>query len=241
MKTTDKRIQSICKDQPMEQLTKLGAKIREARQRQNLTLRDIADQVGLTVSHISQMERGLTNPSVSALLSIAGALGLPMEYFFSSEALTLATRESADATGPSWDASTSLRRTHGAPRARLDVAESRELPSPGVSPIVKNTLRDIIKVTGGIEWQRLTPHHDNTIEFIELRYDVGASGGDSAYMHHGREYGVILEGRLQVELGFSKHVLEPGDSISFDCSIPHRFVNIGVVPVRGIWVIVDRY
>lgn len=70
---------------PADPFTQLGLKIREARKLRNLTLTELAGRVGLTASHISQIERGLTSPSVSSLLSIAGALDLPMEYFFADD------------------------------------------------------------------------------------------------------------------------------------------------------------
>jgi mannose-6-phosphate isomerase-like protein (cupin superfamily) len=35
-------------------------------------------------------------------------------------------------------------------------------------------------------------------------------------------------------------VLEAGDSISIDSSIPHRLTNSGKVPVHGIWFVLGR-
>jgi mannose-6-phosphate isomerase-like protein (cupin superfamily) len=35
-------------------------------------------------------------------------------------------------------------------------------------------------------------------------------------------------------------VLGPGDSISFDSTVPHRLTNPGDEPVRGVWVVVGR-
>lgn len=192
----------------------LGQKVREARLAQNLTLREVARRAGLTASLISQIERGLANPSVSSLLSIANVLGLPMDYFFD----------------------TGARAAAAAP-----VVVNQQPVSGEVVPVVRSADRDIVHIAGGVQWHRLTPKHDQAIEFIELRYDVGASSGDLAYQHRGREYGVLLQGRLLIELGFNKYILEPGDSISFDCTMPHRIVNVGDVPVIGIWVILDRY
>ena len=51
----------------------------------------------------------------------------------------------------------------------------------------------------GVEFQRLTPHDDAAIEFIEVRHEIGA-GDAEAYHHRGREYGLVLEGRLLVEI-----------------------------------------
>jgi transcriptional regulator with XRE-family HTH domain len=232
---------------PSEQLTKLGMKIRQARQQQSLTLKTVADRVGLTPSHISQMERGVTHPSVSALLGIAGALGLPMEYFFSSDAVIAenASRTDGGRENPA-DPSSIIKSIHEQVRSRqgsspADSRESRGTSTSDIEPVVRSTERQVIKVVGGIEWHRLTPSYDQSTEFIVLRYEVGASGGEFAYTHQGREYGFVMQGRLTVELGFSTYVLEPGDSISFDCTTPHRLINAGDEPVVGIWVILDRY
>ena len=58
--------------------------------------------------------------------------------------------------------------------------------------------------------------------------------------HPGREYGVVLEGQLGVQLGFDEYTLGPGDSIAFDSTKPHRLCNLGDVPVNGIWFVVGR-
>jgi len=58
--------------------------------------------------------------------------------------------------------------------------------------------------------------------------------------HNGTEYGYVLSGRLQVSLGFDNYVLEPGDSISFDCTQPHRFSTVGDETVEAVWFVVGR-
>ena len=51
----------------------------------------------------------------------------------------------------------------------------------------------------------------------------------------------MINGRLGVTVGFEEYVLEPGDSISFESSIPHRLHNDGDIDVRAIWVVLGRY
>lgn len=208
-----------------DQLTQLGKKIREARKARGLTLQDVASEVQLTASHISQIERGVTNPSVSALLGIAGVLGLPMEYFF-SEGLTIP------------GAVARIGRSQPLDPASFPLREV--VSPPESSPVVLADSRDVVRIVGGIEWQKLTKDHEAGVEFIELHYDVGASSGDLAYTHRGREYGIVLQGRLLIELGFNKYVLDKGASISFDCSVPHRLANIGDEEIIGIWMVLDR-
>ncbi len=52
----------------------LGKRLRARRRELSLTLKEVADGAGLSVGFISQVERGLTVPSLSSLASIAGVL-----------------------------------------------------------------------------------------------------------------------------------------------------------------------
>ena len=64
---------------------------------------------------------------------------------------------------------------------------------------------------------------------------------ESAYQRHaGHEWGYVLSGRLQVRIGFQEYILEPGDAISIDSSIPHRLATIGDVPVEAVWFVLGR-
>jgi mannose-6-phosphate isomerase-like protein (cupin superfamily) len=53
----------------------LGAAIRSLRVEQGVRLADLAEQTALSVSFLSQLERGLTNPSLPSLVKISAALG----------------------------------------------------------------------------------------------------------------------------------------------------------------------
>ena len=63
----------------------LGEKIAEVRKKQNLSIRDLAKLADVTPSLLSQIERGLANPSVNSLKSIASSLNVPLFTFFVSE------------------------------------------------------------------------------------------------------------------------------------------------------------
>ena len=51
---------------------KLGERLRELRQQRDLTLLQLSQQTGLSVSYLSDLERGRTNPSIDTLERIAG-------------------------------------------------------------------------------------------------------------------------------------------------------------------------
>ncbi|MEG1310547.1 MAG: helix-turn-helix domain-containing protein [Romboutsia sp.] len=63
----------------------IGEKISQFRKKQNLSIRDLAKLAEVTPSLLSQIERGLANPSVNSLKSISSALNVPLFTFFISE------------------------------------------------------------------------------------------------------------------------------------------------------------
>ena len=94
-----------------------------------------------------------------------------------------------------------------------------------------------------MRWERLTADRDPEVDFLHVVYDVGgASSHDRIFMRHaGREYGLVLGGRLRVTTGFQPHELGPRDSRSFDSSIPQLLENVGDEPVTAVWVVVGRH
>ncbi len=60
----------------------IGIKIRNLRNQNGLTQEELADRTELTKGFISQLERGLTAPSVSTLLDIVECLGTNLSDFF---------------------------------------------------------------------------------------------------------------------------------------------------------------
>jgi transcriptional regulator with XRE-family HTH domain len=72
-------------DQNVEQevsALNLGGKIRNLRQRRNLTLQGVAAITGLSKSLLSQIENEVTIPPIATLARIAKGLGVTIGYFF---------------------------------------------------------------------------------------------------------------------------------------------------------------
>ncbi len=59
----------------------LGRRLRIARFDRNLTLKEVASRCGMSATHISEVERGKTSPTIGALQRIAAALGERPSYF----------------------------------------------------------------------------------------------------------------------------------------------------------------
>ncbi len=81
----------------------LGAFIRIQRKRANLSLRQLADLTSLSNPYLSQVERGLHEPSVRVLKAISDALNLSAETLLAEagliDAVTGKSAEAADVAG----------------------------------------------------------------------------------------------------------------------------------------------
>jgi len=60
----------------------IGKKIADLRKSKKLTIKDLAEEAKVTASMLSQLERGLANPSINTLKTIALALDVPLFTFF---------------------------------------------------------------------------------------------------------------------------------------------------------------
>ena len=201
---------------PGPDYSQIGAHLRTRRQQLGLSLRELAERLGVSASLISQIERGRANPSVSTLYALVAELDISLDDLLFSDG-RFAPR-SSDETGT--------------PVGR----------SKGGSPIQRGHDRQHIRLASGVIWERLTTRAEPGIEFLYVIYEVGgASSSDDSYQRHaGHEWGYVVSGVLQVTIGFEAYVLESGDSISFDSTTPHRLANIGDTPVHGIWFVLGR-
>ena len=199
------------------ELEDIGARVREERSRAGISQRELARRLGLSASLISQIESGQSKPSVSTLYSIVTELGVSVDDLFRG------------ANGAAGDGGPARGGKAGGGNADL-------------GPMVPVHDRHVIELDSGVRWERLTSHQHENVDFLFVLYDVGGSSASDTKMmrHPGREYGLVLEGRLGVQLGFNEYSLGPGDSIAFDSTQPHRLWNMGDVPVRGVWFVVGR-
>lgn len=66
--------------------TSLGADLRALRRARGLSLTDLATSLGRSVGWLSQVERDMSQPSISDLRAIAGQLGIPLSMLFGQAA-----------------------------------------------------------------------------------------------------------------------------------------------------------
>jgi transcriptional regulator with XRE-family HTH domain len=196
--------------------TGLGPRLRLVRSSRQLSVRELARRVGCSASLISQIERGVSVPSVGVLYSLATELGSSLDYLlFGSGA------------GPDADA---------APEAMPDPKAAE--PPPAI--VQRGCDRRIIDLASGVRWERLTPQSEAMTDFLEVIYSPGGHSTDERrpLRHDGREYGLVISGTLTANVGFESYELGPRDSIAFDSSTPHEYLNKTGDVVRAIWVVV---
>jgi transcriptional regulator with XRE-family HTH domain len=191
----------------------LGRLIRAERLGQGLGLREMARRLGISASALSQIETGKAQPSVSKLFDIVNLLGLSVDGLL------------AGGDG-----------TRGSP---VTVTRGQE----GYFSLQRAGEHESIQLESGVLWTRLTAGSFPGVEFLQVEYQPGAcSSREGSFMRHaGQEFGYLLAGRLRVDVGFERHQLGPGDSISFPATSPHRLSNDGPAPVKAVWCILGRH
>ncbi len=117
-------------------------------------------------------------------------------------------------------------------------ANAGDGPSAAIS-LVRSDQRSAVALGHGIEWQLLASEPGGSCEFREITYAPGACSSpvDELIRHVGHEYGVVLNGRLEVQVEQERLVLARGDSIAYDASLGHRLRNPGRRPMRALWLI----
>jgi transcriptional regulator with XRE-family HTH domain len=197
----------------------VGERIRRARVADGIGVRELARRIDVSASHVSQVERGLASFSVRALYNVVSILGISMDSLFENSSLD---------TRP--------------PRVEDEVAAtSHDGPLDGAGIVLRASARPAMQLQSGPRWERLTVKPEVGAEFLEVIYAPapGAEAPEDFIRHIGREYGIITQGTLSVQVGFGQADMHVGDSIAFDSSIPHRFWNRTEQEVKAVWFVWD--
>ena len=190
----------------------VGARLREARTQKRLSLRSLAQALGVSASLISQVETGKTQPSVQTLYAMANHLDLSLDELLG---MPPASGRSPDAGRVDTSLPNVQRAADNAVLEMENGVRWERLASAAGGP------GDAILVT-------YEPGASSSIEGKLMR-------------HRGMEYAYMLEGHLTLQLEFDVYDLGPGDSLQFDSVRPHMYTNKGTVNAKGIWFVVGRH
>lgn len=73
---------NVARTTSTEALMAFGAEVRQLRKARQMTLAELAQESGVSVSHLSAIERGTVNASLGKVSRLAHALAVPEEWFF---------------------------------------------------------------------------------------------------------------------------------------------------------------
>jgi transcriptional regulator with XRE-family HTH domain len=226
-----------------EPVVNLGARLKHHRQLSGLSVRALARQLGVSPSFMSQLENSKSQPSVATLYSISQLLRVSIDELFSTDELQPAAA-SAGADAGAADV-VSLR----AAGAQDGLVSRSDLGSPADAwPNEKSLARLCVTRPGerarlemdsGVVWNQLATNTGADLDFIEVIYPPHSTSTNDKRMlqHAGSEFGYLIEGQLEITVGFEVHTLDAGDAFGFDSSRPHLFANRTDRPARGVWYV----
>jgi transcriptional regulator with XRE-family HTH domain len=254
-----------------EPIIALGARLKQVRQQTGLSLREVARQLGVSPSFVSQLENGKSQPSVATLYSISQLLDVSIDELFSAEAREPApappAAESAHARrGPATRRGPVTSRRGPAVKASVPepppatVAEDQQVsrsdlasPADAWGPddvwardrgparlsVTRPGERARLTMDSGVVWEQLATNTGTGLDFIEIIYPPHSTSttGSRMLQHAGSEFGYLIEGELEVTVGFDVVTLHAGDALGFDSSMPHLLANKTDRPARGIWFV----
>lgn len=188
-----------------QQRSDMGAEIRELRKARKLTLQEMSKETDISLSYLSEIERGVTNPTVEAMEAIASALRVDFSWFFPSR----------QGKGPLERANV----VRADNRRNLNLLYGRSADEIGYSDRLLSS-----SIGGGFYMgiARFEPGKSNNRPFV--RYKKGTE-------HHG----IVLEGELELTLENEVITLNAGDSYSYDFSIRHRVRNMSDKLAILVW------
>lgn len=188
----------------------IGDRLREERVRSGLSQRELARRLGLSASLISQLESGVSKPSVGTLYAIVTELGVSLDRIIRGEEFS-ETDVTSNGNGPGGSL------VHPGERRVIELASGVRWE----------------QLTASIE-------DDIDFLHATYEVGGASTPDESLMRHHGREFGYVMSGVLGIQIGFEEYELHPGDSIGFDSTRPHRLYNKGDVPVEAIWFVLGR-
>lgn len=179
-----------------------GNRIREARKKKGMTLKQVADATGYTIGHISQIERNLKSPSLSALRKIAACLECSEVWLIMGESeQSLLPQSSGESDSRK---SYLIRKENRIPMKIPEIDISYSIFTPSHLPDGRAA-----KITGLMV--RMQPRHWVTEQMIShTTYDESL---------------LLLKGELELHMDNSVYTIHEGDSFYIPSGSLHNYMN----------------
>jgi len=189
----------------------LGSRIRRARQRMGLSIRELAEAAHLSKTSVVRLEAGGT-PQVSTLLRVCAALGIHVASIARPEGVEKEVVAIHRHENDEWFDLTDFGAGALAEPARR--AELADVP--------------LLILTSRLNSGRLLP------TVLELYRE------SESRSHPGEEFVYVLSGRARITVGTKQFDLDEGESATFWSAEEHRYAPAGdMLPVRVLSVRID--
>jgi transcriptional regulator with XRE-family HTH domain len=175
----------------------IGADIRALRKARGTTLVELSAAVGRSVGWLSQVERGLAEPSVRDLGRIAERLGVSISLFFRSSAKR--------------------------PEEQGIVLRAEDRVPIGSSQT-------------GLTEELLSPSLSGSFEMIRSTFAPRSDSGGRRSARAREDGGLVVSGRLVLEIDGVAFDLGPGDSFQF-ADRDYSWRNDGDQPAVVLWIV----
>ncbi|ATW27772.1 cupin domain-containing protein [Candidatus Formimonas warabiya] len=103
-------------------------------------------------------------------------------------------------------------------------------------PVIRKREQAVLHTSEGVSRRILVLDEKSQIQMAENTYEPGTASAEVTTRHRGKEFGVLIEGSLQIEIDNEVYTLESGDAIYYDSHHPHRFINSSQNRSKTIWV-----
>lgn len=114
--------------------------------------------------------------------------------------------------------------------------------------------QDAHLITRKGEHRTIVTHHDSSyykllhadreeraLDMMVITLKAGYTYDKKALSHEGEECGYVLKGTLTVYLNGKDYILQEGDSIHFDSTLPHKYINNGEEDCVSIWAMTPKF
>jgi transcriptional regulator with XRE-family HTH domain len=98
----------------------------------------------------------------------------------------------------------------------------------------------VVKGDHGMIHRTVTNDPIRGIEIAFNEYKRGASNSAKPITHDGFEYGLVIDGVLEVAIEDQTHVVSAGDLIRYSSDKPHRIASKGQKGARAFWITLRR-
>lgn len=176
----------------------VGWQLKKIRKQAGLTLTEVAEQVGISVSLLSNIERGLRSPTIICLQKICKALNITINEL-------------------------------------LEDSESKQVVKKADRQPVFSEEHDNTNVT----YHALSQGEHKLNGMCMTVADIGVL--HESFGHSVDEFGVIIEGCMDMWLGDEVYRVEEGDSIYVPAGTNHSFQNVGPGRCVSYWVTASEY